>query len=365
MRTLIQKLKKMILVLLALVAGGMLLLFLLLLLYSPGKPAPLKDKNGKPPAGSISEKVFVEIGGVRQGMFIRGKSLNNPVLLYLHGGMPDYFLTPRYPVVLEEYFTVVWWEQRWAGMSYHPGTRPEAITPEQLISDTRELTNYLRGRFGQEKIYLLGRSGGSFFGIQAAARFPELYHAYIGIGQMSDQLHSERLAYQYMLDSYRLAGDVGMVRRLEACPVTNHIPAAYLRVRDQAMHRIGVGTTRAMRSVVSGMFIPSLTFKEYTLKEKFNLWRGKAAAGVHPLWESILATDLSRQVNRAEIPVYFLHGRYDYTVSYTLAKGYFEVFQAPEKAFFTFEHSAHSPHFEEPERVREVLERILKGRVNE
>jgi pimeloyl-ACP methyl ester carboxylesterase len=73
----------------------------------------------------------------------------------------------------------------------------------------------------------------------------------------------------------------------------------------------------------------------------------------------------NQQVNRAEIPVYFLHGRYDYTVSYTLAKGYFEVFQAPEKAFFTFEHSAHSPHFEEPERVREVLERILKGRVNE
>ena len=131
----------MILALFALVAGSVLLLFLLLLLYSPGKPAPVKDNNGKPLAGSISEKVFLEIGGVRQGMFIRGKSLSNPVLLYLHGGMPDYFLTPRYPVVLEEYFTVVWWEQRWAGLAYHPGTRPEAITPEQLISDTRELTN--------------------------------------------------------------------------------------------------------------------------------------------------------------------------------------------------------------------------------
>ena len=60
--------------------------------------------------------------------------------------------------------------------------------------------------------------------------------------------------------------------------------------------------------------------------------------------------------------MHFLHGRYDYTVSYTLTKHYFEVFQAPEKAFFTFGHSAHSPHFEEPERVREVPERILKGR---
>ncbi|WP_172668838.1 hypothetical protein [Lentimicrobium saccharophilum] len=63
--------------------------------------------------------------------------------------------------------------------------------------------------------------------------------------------------------------------------------------------------------------------------------------------------------------MYFLHGRYDYTVSCTLAKRCFEVFQAPEKVFFTFEHSARSPHFEEPERVREAPERILKRREGE
>jgi len=70
---------------------------------------------------------------------------------------------------------------------------------------------------------------------------------------------------------------------------------------------------------------------------------------------------LFRLVNRAEIPVYFLHDRYDHAVSWTLAKRCFEAFQAPGKAFFTFGHSAQSPHFEEPERVREVVERILKG----
>ena len=56
MHPLIQKLKKMILVLFALVAGGVLLLFLLLLLYSPGKPAPLKDKNGKPSRGASPKR---------------------------------------------------------------------------------------------------------------------------------------------------------------------------------------------------------------------------------------------------------------------------------------------------------------------
>ena len=62
------------------------------------------------------------------------------------------------------------------------------MTVEQSIADTLAVTNYLRQRFGQEKIYLLAHSGGSFIGIQAAARAPELYHAYIGMAQMAYQI---------------------------------------------------------------------------------------------------------------------------------------------------------------------------------
>jgi len=128
------------------------------------------DENGSPLAGSISEKVFVNINGVEQGMFIKSKDATHPVLLYLHGGMPDYFLTQRYPTGLEDYFTVVWWEQRGSGISYSADIPPETMTLEQMISDTLEVTNYLRHRFGKEKIYLMGHSGGTFIGIQAAAR---------------------------------------------------------------------------------------------------------------------------------------------------------------------------------------------------
>ncbi len=137
---------------------------------SPGKAIPFLDVNGKPLKGSISEKIYVNINGVEQGMFIKGKDANNPVLLYLHGGMPDYFLTQKYATGLEDYFTVVWWEQRGSGLSYSADIPPETMTLEQMISDTKELTNYLRNRFGQEKIYLMGHSGGSFIGIQVAAR---------------------------------------------------------------------------------------------------------------------------------------------------------------------------------------------------
>ena len=55
------------------------------------------------------------------------------------------------------------------------------------------------------------------------------------------------------------------------------------------------------------------------------------------------------------IPVYFFHGIYDYTCSYTEARAYFEVIKAPVKGFYTFDQSAHSPIFEEPDKVRRIL----------
>jgi pimeloyl-ACP methyl ester carboxylesterase len=233
---------------------------------------------------------------------------------------------------------------------------PESLNAEQLVSDTVALTKVLRARFGQNKIYLMGRSGGTFFGIQAAARAPELYRAYIAVAQISNQLESERLAHHYMLQRYKDEGNNKMAQRLEAAPVGEAapLPDAYLSVRDVAMHELGVGTTRDMKSIVTGLLLRSLLFREYTLSEKIGLWRGKLFSGSR-LWNTQLSTDLTQKVTRLELPVYFLHGVHDYTVSYPLAKSYYQRLDAPVKGFYTFLQSAHSPLFEEPEKVREIM----------
>ena len=111
---------------------GVFILMGVLLAWSPGKPELFVDGNGKPLAGSISEKVFVNINDVQQGMFIKSRDVNNPVLLFVHGGpgMPEYWLTQRCPTGLEDYFTVAWWEQHGAGPSYNPNITAETITDD-------------------------------------------------------------------------------------------------------------------------------------------------------------------------------------------------------------------------------------------
>src|SRR3989339_568654 len=133
-------------ILISFLATLLLIIVIVIRIYSPGKPTPFLDETGKLLEGSLSEKVFVNINGLEQGMFIQSKDLNNPVLLYVHGGIPDYFLSKKFPTGLEEHFTVVWWEQRGSGLSYNAGITNESMTLEHLISDTKEVTNYLRKR---------------------------------------------------------------------------------------------------------------------------------------------------------------------------------------------------------------------------
>jgi pimeloyl-ACP methyl ester carboxylesterase len=362
-----QKTGRMMLLIVSIPLACVLFLLGVLLLWSPGTPMPFVDENRIPLPGSISEKVFVNINGVRQGMFIKGKDINNPVMLILHGGMPENFLTEKYPTGLEDEFTLVWWEQRGSGISHSANIPPETMTADQMILDTIAVTNYLRNRFHQEKIYLMGHSGGSFLGIQAAARSPELYSAYIGQAQMSNQLLSEKMAYDYMLQQFKEDGNSEMLRKLEAATVTMEggTPAAYRAIRDEAMHRLGVGTTHDMNSVITGIFFLSWQSRDYTLTEKVNLWRGKAQSGISILWDTMIKTDLSQQVTEFRIPIYFFSGVYDYTCNYSLSRGYFEKIKAPVKGFYTFEQSAHSPIFEEPEKSQKILrEDVLAGTNN-
>jgi pimeloyl-ACP methyl ester carboxylesterase len=360
---------RIVLIMLASLFGCAFILVGVLLAWSPGKPEPFLDQNGKALKDSISEKTYVRIGGVEQGMFIKGKDTNNPVLLFLHGGpgMPELFLAEKYPTGLEDYFTVCYWEQRGGGLSYSSDIKAETITAEQLISDAIEVTNYLRERFGQEKIYLMAHSWGSFLGIQAAAKAPELYCAYIGVEQISQMYDSEKLAYTYMMEQYKAAGNADMVKKLKEYHVLESDTAVRSfftsSLRDNSMHELGIGTMHNMRSLFTGIFLPIMQCRAYTIEDKISVWRAKAfLRNDTGLLDQLFSADLPVAIPRLDIPAYFFSGIYDYTVNYGLSKAYLEQIQSPVKGFYTFNQSAHSPIFEEPEKFTKIMvEDVLNG----
>ena len=343
----------MIYIMLGVVSAFIVLCFAALLAMSSGKIKQFKDEDGKAIENSIAQMCFVEINGVKMGMIIKGKDISNPILLFVHGGpgMPEYFLTENYPTGLEDYFTVVYWDQRGAGLSYSSNINQNTITVDQYVDDTIAVTNYLRERFRQDKIYLMAHSWGTYFSIQAAQKAPQLYSAYIAVAQVTCQDESERLAYEYMLDYYSKAGDDKTLRKLEEY---DYLSDGYRKIRDDVMHRSGIGSTHDMNSVMTGIFLPSLTNREFTITEKINLWRGKLLLNGNKQLK--MNDDLRKTVTKLDIPIYFFSGEYDYTVNHEMTQEYFDQIQAPAKGFYLFENSAHSPIFEEPNKVAQIAE---------
>jgi len=316
---------------------------------------------------SIYEKAFIQINGLKQGMFIESSNKNNPVLLYLHGGpgFPVYGLSKKYPTYLEEHFIVCWWEQRGAGLSYSKNINPSDLTVENIVSDTIEVTNYLRERFNQEKIYLIGQSWGTLIGLYTVKERPDLFHAYIAAAQMVNQLESEKIAYNYMLEQYRKMNNKNMVRKLEKNNILSLdvVPMKYAEFRDKPMHELGIGSMHSMKSVVSGIFFPIMLNNAYTFSERINIWRAKSFyLNKTDLWEVMSQTIISEKILSLDLPIYFIHGIHDYTVNYSLAKEYYQLLESPLKGFYTFYNSAHSPNFEEPEKFNKILfEDVLRG----
>lgn len=226
---------------------------------------------------------------------IKGKNEDNQVLLFIHGGpgMPEYFLTQDYPTGLEDYFTVVWWDQRGAGLSYNSDIDYNTMNIKQSVEDTIAVTNYLRERFGQDKIYLMAHSWGTLIGMNAVREQSQLYKAYIGVGQISFQPESEKMAYEYMIDYYNEIGDRKTAEKLKGM---DYLSDDYKSIRDQVMHKAGIGTMHNMKSVITGIFFRSLANREYTLTEKINLWRGKIKSNKKQLMKDRDDIDLRKSI---------------------------------------------------------------------
>lgn len=143
----------------------------------------------------MAELTTVRLGGHDLGLMIRGTSTDNPVLLFMAGGPggSEFGAMRRHLSALEKHFTVVTWDQRGSGTSYAELDLTETVSLDGYVSDTIELTNYLRDRVDKDDIYLLGQSWGTTLGVLAVQERPDLYRAFVGAGQMVSQLATDRI----------------------------------------------------------------------------------------------------------------------------------------------------------------------------
>lgn len=328
---------------------------------------PILDPHGQPLPGSIAALECVQLGGNSQWITLRGKDVNNPVLLYLAGGPggSDLAWTRRYLSALEDHFVVVNWDQAGSAKSFG-GVNIPTLTPERYVTDACQLTEQLRERFGQEKIYLLAHSWGSVIGVRLAQQHPEYFHAYIGTGQLVRTVENDVLGYELALKQLEEQGNSKKLAKLKqqgpppyhaANLITAYAP--YMTVLNDYMTAHAKGESGHGRPNLTR---ESLIAPEYSLLNKLNLFRG-AMAVFSAVYPQIEALDFMAQVPCLDVPAYFLIGRWDVNTVAALAEQYYQQLQAPHKALIWFEQSGHTPHYEEPQKFVEVMvEQVLGQR---
>ncbi len=326
----------------------------------------LPPSLGKLPKGhSLSEKTFLETDGTRLGLILLSDKTENPVLLVCGGGpgIPQYLMESLYPSVLPEYFTVCYFDYRGTGLSFDGSTDPDGMTTDRFIDDVLQVTNYLKDRFNQNKIYIMGHSFGTYIALNTVAQHPENYIAYLAMSQNCNQQQSELIAYDYMRKCYEEQGKSSMVAKFDEYKIReseeDYRKYTNSSLRDKAMHSLGVGTTSDMDNVITDLFFPSLRIKAYTPLERINIWRGKVASGKYAVSNESRLFNAFEAVPGIEIPVYFFAGENDMTCCTSLQREYYEMIEAPEKEFFLYEGCAHSPIYEDGEKTRMILDALI------
>ena len=317
---------------------------LLRLWFTPGRTPAITGPN------SIASLERIRIGDVDQYILIRGNDSSLPVLLFLHGGpgMPAMYLAHAFQRELEKEFVVVQWDRRGAGKSYREAIG-STLTSEQLVADTVELTNVLRARFHQDKIYLVGHSWGSYLGMIVIARHPELYRAYVGIGQLARSSPIAGIQDEFIRQSARRLGDQDAIKELEEKGSS---------VRETLLFKFG-GEIHNAKSFMP-LLLTGLAAPEYSLRDARNIPKGVSLYSRNFVYNSI-SGELMDVIPRVEIPVYFFTGRYDYTDPFTLTEQYLSKIDAPEKQIVWFEESAHFPFYEEPAAFARQMHSVLNA----
>ncbi len=348
-----------------LVLTGALLLALTALVARPASTPAITGADGRPVPGSIAELSFVTVDGHDLGLMIRGHDRSNPVLLFLAGGPGGSELGAmrRHLSSLEEHFTVVTWDQRGTGRSYGELDPLDTLTLDRAVADTLAVTDYLRARFDQDRVYLVGQSWGTTLGVLAARAAPDRYQAFVGVGQMVSPLATDRIFYD---DTLAWAEETGQddlaaqLRKIGEPPYDD--PRDYETALSHEMEMYPYD--HSANSEGAGQMSENLFVSEYSFTEQVRVLAGTldTFAALYPQVQGI---DFRETATDFDIPVFFVQGAHEAPGRADLFEEWYPLIEAPAKDLVVLDTSGHRPLFEQPDEFVDYLTHVVVPRATD
>lgn len=314
-------------------------------------------------SNGIEEEGYLALCGQQQYYLIRGENVNNPVVIWIHGGpaSPDTMLTYAFSDYLKDDYTVVAWNQRGCGRTYYQNKEidpyNETATFEQAQADLDALVDYVCDRFQQQKVILAGHSYGTMAGSKYAIEHPEKVAAYIGVGQMG-AAGSEVYAYEHALSLAKEKGDdtEAMVAAFEAYQ-TDASLENMMALRNCALpyHT----PEKESNYIWTALTSPYLGVDDV-------LWFGKQMGNFSDftelngqLFAYISSEDVYAYGTAFQIPVGFISGSCDWVTPVQYTEDYYLTITAPKKEMRLIDGWGHTVPQENPKEFADTFLQVM------
>jgi pimeloyl-ACP methyl ester carboxylesterase len=285
----------------------------------------------------IKSSEAVEIGGIQQWIQVKGARVEDPVLLFLHGGPGNSAMAyaDKFTNELQKCFLVVQWDQRKSGQTHKLNPSDEPLSLARMEADVVEMINHLRTRFSKDRIYLMGHSWGGFLALQTASKHPELLMSCFAISPMVNQLESERLSLAWMKEKAIATKNQTALTELEQVKIPFENGEQIYFHRNWLAHFSG-------NKPLSKPYVQSWAMK----------WLG--------LFNEASAINFTTEAIEIKCPIFFFVGGRDYQTHFKLTEDYFKNVKAEKKDLFWFTNSGHNLNLTEPKKLQETIISLLK-----
>ena len=307
----------------------------------------------------------ITLGGLKQWIFIRSENIRNPVLIFLHGGpgAPLFGMSSARTLDTEiiKHFTVVHWDQRGAGKSYHKKIPSKSMTFDKFVEDCKQLIDHLRSRFYVNKVFLVAHSGGTITGIKTAHKYPEKIHAYVGVCQIIDDSEQQKLSYDFVARESAKAGFSKHIKDVKSLGPPPYTSTTMVNQKDAHIFKYGGVLRSANTKKMALISLNFLTSPEYTLAEGLSTLMNKGFNFTsEAMWSEMRNVKIAKEIKTMKVPIYFFEGKYDMATPTELVENFYNTLEAEEgKKLFIFEESAHLPMIEEKKKYEDLLINVV------
>ncbi len=327
----------------------------------------IKTENG------IQESGYVSIGGIEQYIQIRGEDVNNPIVIFLHGGPGSNmtYISTYYQTGIEDAFTIVNWDQRGCGRTYFKNQDSQTsseLSIDTLLTDLDDLTNYVTNRFGQEKVIIMGHSWGTIVGSEYVAKHPEKVTAYVGLGQFVNGLEGYRIATkeaagraikQNKKEDATMLSEVfqtfSTATSVENLDIKNY--EQMIMLTRKYLNYEGALSNSSM--IFAGITSPEMLFTDFQWFQKMSNTK-QAFELEEPLMNyCIFDLDMRTESTQFDVPMFYISGAQDYVTPVSLMEEYVEKIKAPEKKIVLVENTGHSLMMDNPDAFCKAVKGVL------